>query len=146
MPIGCARLCKTFETPYHEHQHTRIFQCLHIHFHNLFPFEKLSHQSIIKLNIKSFCPVPFSKENFLQIIIKAFLADYIFRKILCFQHILMNTFRWMSLNTRIYNLIFVCKLHGFYQETHEFRVKQTRITAARRRRKAMVKLKIRKPC
>ena len=43
MPIGRAWPCKTFEMPYHEHQHTRIFQCLHIHFHNLFPFEKLSH-------------------------------------------------------------------------------------------------------
>ena len=37
-------------------------------------------------------------ENFLEIIIKAFLAEFIFSKILYFQHVIMNTFRQMCLN------------------------------------------------
>ena len=38
------------------------------------------------------------------------------------------------------------KFHGFYYETQQVRVKQTRLTVARRRREAMLKLEIIKQC
>ena len=37
-------------------------------------------------------------ENFLHIIIKVPVAEFIFKKISCCQHILLNTFRWILLN------------------------------------------------
>ena len=37
-------------------------------------------------------------ENVLQTIINGYVEEFIFSKIPCFQHILMNTFRWMRLN------------------------------------------------
>ena len=43
-------------------------------------------------------------EEVLQNIIKASAADFIFSKILCFQHILLNTFRRMGLKYEDYSL------------------------------------------
>ena len=48
-------------------------------------------------NLKSVC-----SENVLQIIIKAFVAQFIFCGIPCFQHILMNFFRQMFLNSELF--------------------------------------------
>ena len=42
--------------------------------------------------------------NFLQIIIKASVAEFIFNKISCFRHILMNTFKRMRLKYETFSL------------------------------------------
>ena len=49
-------------------------------------------QLTIKTTIKSICPLLFLKKNFRKIIIKAYVAGFIFSKISCFQQILLNTF------------------------------------------------------
>ena len=43
-------------------------------------------------------------ENFLQIIIKASVAECIFSKISCFRHILMNTLKRMRLKYETFSL------------------------------------------
>ena len=41
--------------------------------------------------------------KFLQIVIKVFVAEFIFSKILCFQNILLNTFRLVTLSYENYS-------------------------------------------
>ena len=48
--------------------------------------------SVGYLALKNFC-----SEIFLRIVIKASVAEFISSNILCFQYILLNTFRWISL-------------------------------------------------
>ena len=87
----------------------------------LFPFEVKVISRPFKTTIKCICPVPFSRflfGNFLQIVIKASLAEFIFSKIPCFHHILLlNTLRLMWLNYEncslrhilFYNLAFLSR-------------------------------------
>ena len=50
------------------------------------------------------CSQEYLFGNFLQIIVKGSVADFKFIKIPCFQHILLNTFRWMRLKHGNYSL------------------------------------------
>ena len=56
------------------------------------PLKQLSKKYLFVAVFKNFC-----SEKFLQIIIKASVEDFIFSKIPCFQHILLNAFRRMRL-------------------------------------------------
>ena len=62
----------------------------------------LSHKSTIKTTIKtnSICPVPFS--YICSKLLSKKLWQFIFRTILCSQHIFLNIFRWMRLNYENY--------------------------------------------
>ena len=53
---------------------------------------------IIEITVKSTCPVLFSGILVLKIFCKLFVAEFVFSKILCFQHIPMNSFRQINLN------------------------------------------------
>ena len=55
--------------------------------------EKLSNNYLSGAVLMNIC-----LENFLQIIINAYVAEFIFRKIPSFQQIFMYTFKWMRLN------------------------------------------------
>ena len=44
---------------------------------------------------------------FLQVVIKAYLADFVFSKIPRFQYILLNTFTRMRLKYENYSLMFI---------------------------------------
>ena len=46
----------------------------------------------------------FCSGKFLQTIIKVFVADFVFSKIPCVEHILLNTFRRMRLKHENYSL------------------------------------------
>ena len=46
----------------------------------------------------------FCSENFLQIIIQPSVPNFIFSKVPCFQHILLNTCRWILLKYEKYSL------------------------------------------
>ena len=51
----------------------------------------------------------FWSENFLEIIIKPCVADFIFSRTPCFRHILLNTFRRIRLKHEYYSLRHILK-------------------------------------
>ena len=59
-------------------------------------------------NFQNYLPVAvlknFCSEKFLQIVIKTFVVDFIFSKILCFQHIFLSSLRLMHLKYENYSL------------------------------------------
>ena len=71
------------------------------HFNQLFPLEvwvvNRSLKQLLKVSIR--CRFQeYLFRNSLQIIIKVFVAEFIFSKIPYFQHILLNTFVWIRFN------------------------------------------------
>ena len=71
------------------------------HFNQLFTFKV----EVINRSLKQLSKVSvrcrsqeYLSGKFLKIIVKGFVAGFICSKILCFQHILINTFRRMRLN------------------------------------------------
>ena len=69
------------------------------------PVSIRSHKPTI---ISSCCSQEFL-ENFLEIIIKPCVADFIFSRTPCFRHILLNTFRRIRLKHEYYSLRHILK-------------------------------------
>ena len=78
------------------------------------PLKQLSKKYLFVAVFKNFC-----SEKFLQIIIKASVEDFIFSKIPCFQHILLNAFRRMLLNYEKNS--FMCTLFQTLKQHSDFK-------------------------